>query len=105
MDTTLPPQASAAIMIDSAYFAMWAWIAPEGWQAAFAGAYLLASATLILDWARSTLTAAVALVLTLITAGFGRLALTMFSMSVSPAPFPSSAATSKGRMSSTLRQT
>jgi signal transduction histidine kinase len=64
-----PLRAAIAQMADTAYFALWAWLAPDGWQARIACAYLMTSTVLLHDVLRASVTAGVALFLALILAG------------------------------------
>src|SRR5579862_8796222 len=54
------PSAIAAVA-DATYFALWTWLSPEGWQAALACGLMLASAVLLHDLLRASITIAVAL--------------------------------------------
>lgn len=64
-----PLRSAIAQMADTAYFALWAWLAPEGWQPQIACAYLMTSTVLLHDVLRVWVTAAVALFLSLVLAG------------------------------------
>ena len=66
-----PVRSAIAIMADTAYFALWVWLAPEGWQARIACAYLMTSTVLLHDVLRTSVTAAVVLFLSVILAGGG----------------------------------
>lgn len=99
-----PPQAASAMVADSAYFMAWAWERPDSWQAVLAGAYLLASATLVLDWIRSVLAILVAMLVALLMAGPGKLAIATVGMGGVAAAVAFYRGFIEGRMSMTLRQ-
>jgi signal transduction histidine kinase len=69
-----PLRAAVALAMDCLYFGLWAWAAPEGFQAPLACAYLLASVTLLHDRLRAGLAVAAAMVIAL---SLGRPALTI----------------------------
>jgi signal transduction histidine kinase len=54
--------AAVALLADTAYFALWVWIAPAGWMPSLLAGYLLASAAILHDFARTVSVAAVALI-------------------------------------------
>ncbi len=58
-----PARLAISIVADATYFALWAWLAPTGWEAPVACAYLLASAVMQHDRVRGTLAAGVALLI------------------------------------------
>lgn len=99
-----PPQAASAMVADSAYFMAWAWVGPGSWQAVLAGAYLLGSATLILDWVRAVAAIAVAALIALLMAGPGSLAIATLGMCGVAAAVAFYRGFIEGRMSMTLRQ-
>ncbi len=55
--------AALALLADTAYFALWAWVAPGAWMPALTAGYLLASAAILHDFGRTVSVAAVALFL------------------------------------------
>jgi signal transduction histidine kinase len=58
-------QAAIALLADTAYFALWVWIAPGGWMPSLLAGYLLASAAILHDFARTVSVTVVALILAL----------------------------------------
>ena len=64
-----PLRSAIAVMADTAYFALWVWLAPEGWQARFACGYLMTATVLLHDVLRTSVTAGVVLLLAVIIAG------------------------------------
>ena len=64
-----PLRSAIAIMADTAYFALWVWLAPDGWQARIACAYLMTSTVLLHDVLRTAATAGVVLFLAVILGG------------------------------------
>jgi len=64
-----PLRSAIAIMADTVYFALWVWLAPDGWQARIACAYLMTSTVLLHDVLRTAATAGVVLFLAVILGG------------------------------------
>jgi signal transduction histidine kinase len=68
-------RAAIALIADTAYFALWAWVNPESWPPALASAHLLASAVILHALSRAALAAGVALVIAFILPPTGALSL------------------------------
>jgi signal transduction histidine kinase len=77
-----PPRSALAMVMDAGYFLIWVSLAPDSWPAAFACAFLLASAALTQDWIPSAAAGGVAILLSLVVppGGPGRLAVTVSAM-------------------------
>jgi signal transduction histidine kinase len=71
-----PLRSATAMVADATYFAVWTWLAPDGWEAALTCGYFLASAVLLQDLLRASIAAAVALFVALVlpAQGTGHLA-------------------------------
>jgi len=62
-------RSAIAIMADTAYFAVWAWLAPDGWQARLSCGYLMTSTLLLHDVLLTSITAGVVMVVAVLVAG------------------------------------
>ncbi len=62
-------RAAIAIVADTINFALWVWLAPEGWQARIACGYLMTCTVLLHDMVITSITAAVILFLAVVIAG------------------------------------
>jgi len=100
-----PWRSAIAIVADATNFALWTWLAPEGWAAALACGYLLASAVLLHDLLRASLTAGVALFIGVVLppTGAGHLPWTVAAAAGVAAAVGVYKNYLNGRMSNTLR--
>ncbi|MEO5925320.1 MAG: sensor histidine kinase [Bryobacteraceae bacterium] len=92
-----------AIAMDAAYFGLWVWIAPTGFQAPLACASLLASIILLHDLIRVCLAVGGAFVFTLAVTGFSSLGFSVLSMGALAIGSAVYRVYLEGRMSTTLR--
>ena len=97
-----PLRGMIALAVDAAYYGLWVWAGPEGFQAPLACAYLLASTTLLQDRIRVCIAVAASLVVAFSLGGL--------SLSIAVIGMGALAGTSafykhylEGRMSTTLR--
>lgn len=98
-----PLRGMIGLAMDAAYYCLWAWAAPEGFQAPIACAYLLASTTLLQDRLRACIAAGAAVLIALLIPQFGPLVWSVTgiaAMAVSTAIYRGFL---EGRMSTTLR--
>src|SRR5438067_352811 len=72
-----PIRATISTVADILYFAFWAWLAPDNWQAPLICGYLLSNSVLMLDWVRAIGTAAIAVIIAALVPSTGPEALTM----------------------------
>jgi signal transduction histidine kinase len=100
-----PLRSAIAIVADSTFFALWAWLTPEGWEPAVACAYLLASAVLLHDLLRASIAAAVALFIAVVLPpqGMGPLVWTVVALAGVAAAVGVFKNYLEHRMSATLR--
>ncbi len=77
-----PGRAAISAIVDTAFFCVWTWVAPEGFQAVFAAAYLLVYTALLRDLKQLAITAGVVTLLALFLspAGPGSLAWTVVAL-------------------------
>ena len=59
-------RSAIGLLADTAYFALWSWMAPNAWMPAFTVCYLLASAVILHDFLRTAAVAVVAVFLALV---------------------------------------
>src|SRR5579863_8541143 len=59
-------RSATAMVADATYFAVWTFLVPEGWEAALACGYLLASAVVLHDLLRASIAAGVAMFIALV---------------------------------------
>jgi signal transduction histidine kinase len=94
---------AVSIVADATFFAIWAWLEPEGWEAALACAYLLASAVLLTDRMRGSVAAGVALLIAVVLPGPGPLVWTVLAIAGVAAATSFYKSYLEERMSITLR--
>jgi signal transduction histidine kinase len=100
-----PIRSATAMVADATYFALWTWLAPGSWEAPLTCGYLLASAVLLHDLLRASITAGVALfvVLVLPREGPGHLAWTVAAAGSAAGAMAVYKRYLERRMSNTLR--
>jgi len=98
-----PVRGMIALPIDAAYYGLWAWLAPQGFQAPLACAYLLTSTTLLQARVPAFITIAGALLIALVIPPFGPLAWSALGMGAIAAGMTVYRTYLEGRMSTTLR--
>lgn len=100
-----PLRLAVSTVADTAYFGLWAWLSPSGWEAPMSCSYVLASAMMLQDRLRGSIAAGVALLIAAAAPpdGPGRLVWTVAAITGVAAAGASYKAYLEQRMSTTLR--